>query len=288
MADMPEDIASARFVGREAAFARLATVLGGAAEGRAGTLLVSGTAGIGVTRFLNEAERRIGELAEPMTVLRGAASRGPDTPDAPVLEALRDALCDLDDEALGRVTGPASEEAVRLMPELAGRLTPLGLLPARPTMTVPERRQARTLEGILGILGRLGEERPVLLILEDLHRADAATRALATFLARIARNQRLALVITHRPDEVTRDHPWWTDRSVIAGAPRAVPALELEPLRRDELARLIESIEGQRASASVLLLVVERSGATRSRPRNSWPRAASCRRCRRPGRSRSW
>ena len=212
MADMPEGIASARFVGREAAFTRLATVLGGAAEGRAGTLLVSGTAGIGVTRFLNEAARRIGELAEPMTVLRGAASRGPDTPYAPVLEALRSALCDLDDETLGRVTGPASEEAVRLMPELAERLAPLGLLPARPTMTVPERRQARTLEGILGILGRLGEERPVLLILEDLHRADAATRALATFLARIARNQRLALVFTHRPDEVTRDHPWWTDR----------------------------------------------------------------------------
>ena len=195
-----------------------------------------------------------------MTVLRGSASRGPDAPYAPVLEALRSALCDLDDDALGRVTGPASEEAVRLMPELAGRLAPLGLLPARATMTVPERRQARTLEGILGILGRLGEERPVLLILEDLHRADAATRALVTFLARIARNQRLAIVVTHRPDEVTRDDPWWTDRSVIAGAPRAVPALELEPLRRDELARLIESIEGERASASVLLLVVERSG----------------------------
>ena len=42
-------------MGREEAFARLATVLGGAAEGRAGTLLVAGTAGIGVTRFLDEA-----------------------------------------------------------------------------------------------------------------------------------------------------------------------------------------------------------------------------------------
>ena len=65
MAGMPAPIASARFVGREAAFSRLATVLGGATEGRAGTLLVSGTAGIGVTRFLNEAARRIGDLADP-------------------------------------------------------------------------------------------------------------------------------------------------------------------------------------------------------------------------------
>ena len=32
--------------------------------------------------------------------------------------------------------------------------------------TAPERRQARTLEGILGLLGRLGDERPVVLLLE--------------------------------------------------------------------------------------------------------------------------
>ena len=44
--------------------------------------------------------------------------------------------------------------------------------------TVPERRQARLLEGILGVLGRLGERRPVLLVIEDLHRADAGTRTL--------------------------------------------------------------------------------------------------------------
>ena len=62
--------------------------------------------------------------------------------------------------------------------------------------TVPERRQARMLEGILGVLGRLGERRPVLLVIEDLHRADAGTRTLVTFLARIARLQRLAIVGT--------------------------------------------------------------------------------------------
>src|SRR5262245_56837693 len=264
MAHMPAPCGSARFVGREAAFTRLATVLGGATEGRAGTLLVSGTAGIGVTSFLNEAARRIGDLTEPMTVLRGTASRGPDVPYAPVLEALRSALVALDDDALGRVTGPACEDAVRLMPELAPRLAPLGLLPPRPTTTMVERRQARTLEGILGMLGRLGEEQPVLLILEDIHRADAATRALATFLARIARTQRLALVFTDRPDEVPRDHPWSSDRAVIAAAPRAAAPLELVQLRRDEPARLIESIEGTRTYASVLLLVVERSGGSRS------------------------
>ncbi len=262
MADMPARLTSARFVGREAAFARLATVLEGAAEGRAGTLLVSGTAGIGVSRFLDEAARRIGDLAEPMTILHGATWRGPDGPYAPVIRALAPVLAALDGEALAAVAGPAAEDAVRLLPELAPRLQPLGVLPDRPTHTVPERRQARTLEGILGMLGRLGEQRPVLLVLEDVHRADAATRALVTFLGRIARDQRLALVVSHQPDEVTRTDPWPAERAVIEAAPRAVKPVQIEALTREEMARLIESIEGSRPSASVLLLVAERSGGS--------------------------
>ena len=42
--------------------------------------------------------------------------------------------------------------------------------------------------------------------------------------------------------------------------PRPPERLVLPPLDRDELAALIEGIEGERASASLLLLVAERSG----------------------------
>ena len=257
---MPVRFTSARFVGREAAFVRLAAVLERAAHGHAETLLLAGTAGLGSTRFLGEAARRVSELAEPMAVLRGVSARGPDAPYAPILHALRPALDELDDAALTAVLGPATEEAVRLMPELGSRLGPLGGLPARPTTTVPERRQARTLEGILGILGRLGDRRPVLLILEDLHRADPATRATVTFLSRISRLQRLAIVATYNPDEITRTHPWTGDLADLTASPRPPGTFALTPFGRDELAQLIEAIEGERPSASVLLLVAERSG----------------------------
>jgi len=259
MMPMPARFTSARFVGREEAFARLAAILERAADGHAGTLLLSGTAGIGITRFLDEAVRRVADLDQPMTVLRGATARGPDSPYAPILRALRPALAELDDRALGIVAGPAAEEAVRLMPELASRLGRLGELPERSTTTVPERRQARTLEGVLGMLGRLGERQPVLLILEDLHRADPASRSMVTFLSRIARHQRLAIIGSYSPDEVTRTHPWAGDLAVLAAAPRPPTSLEMGPLGRDELAALIASIEGERPSASVLLLVAERS-----------------------------
>ena len=70
---MPGTYTSARFVGREEAFASLAAALDDAAHGRARTVLLDGTAGVGVTRLLDEAIVRIGALREPMTVLRAAA-----------------------------------------------------------------------------------------------------------------------------------------------------------------------------------------------------------------------
>ncbi len=78
---MPARYTSARFVGREDAFARLAAVLQAAASGSSATLLIDGSAGVGSSRFLDEAVRRVGGLHEPMTVLRGGAF-GPGT-DAP-------------------------------------------------------------------------------------------------------------------------------------------------------------------------------------------------------------
>ena len=70
---MPVRFTSERFVGREDAFARLASVLQSASAGEAGTLLLDGTSGIGTTRFIDEAIRRVDALEEPMTVLRGCA-----------------------------------------------------------------------------------------------------------------------------------------------------------------------------------------------------------------------
>ena len=50
------------------------------------------------------------------------------------------------------------------------------------------------------------------------------------------------------------------DIGAITAGPRPPERLTLPPLDRDELAALIEGIEGERASASLLLLVAERSG----------------------------
>ena len=257
---MPVRYSSARFVGRDAAFGRLAAVLEDAAHGRARTLLIDGTAGVGVTRFLDETIVRIHALAQPMIVLRASAwPSGVDEPYGPLVRAIGPALYQLPPDELSDALGPATSEVLRLLPDLAGRLDERTLA-GGPGGSAPERRQARTLEGILGLLGRLGERYPVVLVLEDLHRADAATRALVTFLARISNDQRLAIIGTHQPDVVARGDPWIADQDEIASGPRAPERVSLRPLDRDDLAALIEGIQGERASASLLLLVAERSG----------------------------
>jgi ATP/maltotriose-dependent transcriptional regulator MalT len=258
---MPATYTSERFVGRDEAFAALAGALDDATHRRARTVLVDGTAGVGVTRFLDEAISRIGTLREPMTVLRAAAwPARVDEPYGPIVRAIGPTLRDLPDDRLVDILGPATSEIVRLLPDLGPRLDALGALPSGAGTTAPERRQARTLEGILGLLGRMGARRPVVLLVEDLHLADAATRALVTFLARIANGQRLAIVGTQQSDVVARDDPWRADLASIVDGPRPPHRLEIPPLDRDELAALIEGIEGERASASLLLLVAERSG----------------------------
>ena len=256
--------ASEGFVGREREFARLATALGTAVAGRPVTILVRASAGVGVSRFLAEAERRLDGLSEPFTILHGRVrGRHGGAPYGPIVDGLMPRLAALDDAALGRVVGPAGWETAQLLPGLGARLAEVGLLPERRSTTDPERRQARLLEALLGIVTRAGEDRPTLLVLEDLHRADAGTRAFAAFLARIGRPGRIGLIATYQPDELTRHHPLQATLAAMADSPRRPETIDLPPLDRDELADLIAGIEAERPTASTLLLVAERS---RGRP----------------------
>jgi DNA-binding CsgD family transcriptional regulator/tetratricopeptide (TPR) repeat protein len=251
---------SARFVGRERELARLAVALDQASGGRSTTLLIGGSGGLGASRLLTETERRLASLPGSFTVIRGrpTAAQSAD-PYAPIVAGLDPVLAAIPDAELGAVLGPGAADLASLFPALGSRIERLGIAPVRPSITLPERRQARLMERLLGVFAALGEREPVLLVVEDLHRADAATRAVVTFLARISRPYRLALVATFQLDEVTRSHALHADIAAMADTPRPPERMDLAPFGRDELADLVEGIEGERPSASVLLLVAERS-----------------------------
>jgi DNA-binding CsgD family transcriptional regulator/predicted ATPase len=250
---------SDRFVGRERQLERIAIGLQSASDGRPNTLVLSCSAGTGATRLLAETRRRLGALAEPFAVVHGVALPATSgIPFAPVTAALERLLTPLDDDEIASLVGPTGDAVATLVPEIRDRLDELGLLPVRPRIAAPEWREARIFEAVLGLLERLGERRPVAVLLEDLHNADAATRGLVTFMARANRGQRLAMTVTYQPDRLLRSDPLRATLATLTSS-EGIATADVPPLERAELGQLIEAIEGSRPSSSTLLLVSERS-----------------------------
>lgn len=257
-ADVAARLRSERFVGREREIARIAVALEAVADGHSGRILLSGPGGAGVSRLVDESIRRVGRLAEPFTILRWRAVAGRrGEAYHPVSEGIRPYLARLARPERARVVGPGADALSALLPGIRGRDPGDG---PRQLRVGPERRAARLAEAVLGMLERASERRPVFLVLEDLHLADAATRALAVFLARVSRPSRLCILVTHGTDRLVRGDPFLADLAAITDTADPPDRLELGPLSRDELADLVAGIEGERPSASLLLLAAERSG----------------------------
>jgi DNA-binding CsgD family transcriptional regulator/tetratricopeptide (TPR) repeat protein len=258
---MPGRIVSRRFVGRGSESARLAEALDLRARGGAGAVIVSASAGLGATRFLDEALGRMTGATDPPLLLRGRSHGPGDRPYAALLDAIEPILGERGSDEIDALLDTDARAILAGLPAMAARIGERAPMPSG-LLAHPERRQPRALEALFRWLGRLAEERHVLLALEDLHAADAGTRAFATFVARIAREEPIGLLLTVQPDRLTRDHPLLANLVEIEGGSRPPARIELRPLARGELAGLIEGIEGERPSASVVVLVAERSGGS--------------------------
>jgi DNA-binding CsgD family transcriptional regulator/tetratricopeptide (TPR) repeat protein len=220
---------SAALVGRDADLAALCDAFGRARAGEPTAVLVGGEAGVGKTRLVEEFCRYVsGEGAQVLTgQCLELGEEG--LPFAPFAAALRDLL---------RRDGPAAfagqqQEFARLLPELG---------PAGPE-AVTEARRGYLFELVGALFARLAAERPLMLVVEDLHWADRSTRDLIGFLVRAARTARVLLVCTYRSDELHRGHPL---RPFLAELDRVrgVQRLELDRLDRDDTAEVLTHLLG--------------------------------------------
>jgi DNA-binding CsgD family transcriptional regulator len=206
-----------RLVGRDSELARLLGLLDEAASGRAEVALIGGDAGVGKTRLVAEVTALAAERG--FTVLSGhCAELGDSVPYLPLADALRDAT-----RAPG--AAPGVLEALAARPALGRLLPEAGIGPAADGEGAGLARQ-QMFGAVLGLLTELAGSRPVLLVLEDLHWADSSSRDLVTFLSRVLRTERVALIGTYRTDDLHRRHPL---RPVVAELQR-LPTVTLIPL----------------------------------------------------------
>jgi ATP/maltotriose-dependent transcriptional regulator MalT len=243
-------VSSPTFVGRAEQLARFDQALARAAQGEPTTLLVAGESGVGKSRLVDECAERA--RAAGARVLTGDCVELGDgeLPYAPIVGALRELRRELGAEAFGELAGAGQVELGRLLPE-AGDAA--GAAPDE------EFAQARLFEALLGLFARLADEAPLVLVVEDLHWADRATRDFLSFLLRSARREQLVLVATYRADELHRRHPL---RPFLAEAERleGVERIELRPFSRLELVAQLTGILGSHPDPAVADALFERSG----------------------------
>ncbi len=185
----------APLVGRDEALARLTAAFARARDGARTVALVRGEAGIGKTSLVEHfvaaaRSRHDVEVATGQCVDGGAGE-----PFLPVLEAIGRLCRDAGDDR-------TAEALRRHAPHWAEQLPGL----ARPTNgAAPPRLRGR--ERLLGELGSalevLTTDRPLLLVLEDLHWSDPSTLDLVALLARRRSAARLLLIATLRDGDAT-------------------------------------------------------------------------------------
>jgi DNA-binding CsgD family transcriptional regulator/tetratricopeptide (TPR) repeat protein len=203
IADMPGRLVSPITVGRGAELAVATRALDAALDGRPVHLLVAGEAGVGKTRFVADVSAAAAERGMRV-VSGGCANIGQGgLPYGALIEALRGVVSALDADQLAAAVGSAGPDLARLVPDIAPQLG--STADADPAQEAWQ--QARLMESLLGFLGRLAQAAPVLLVVEDVHWADPATRETLTFLVRNLRTERVLVAVTFRVDELHRRHP---------------------------------------------------------------------------------
>ncbi|MGP4045210.1 helix-turn-helix transcriptional regulator [Streptomyces sp. 2A115] len=235
------------FVGRADELDVLNDALARAAVGEPQALLLGGEAGVGKTRLIEEfatAACREGAVV----ALGGCVEIGADgLPFAPFSTALRALRRHLPDELAAAAAGQ-EEELARLLPELGD--TSRG--------RHDEEGMARLFELTVRLLERVAADRTVVVLLEDLHWADASTRHLLAYLFRTLRSGRLLVLATYRADDVHRRHPL---RPLLAELDRlrTVRRIELGRFSRAEVGRQIAGILASEPEQAQVDEIFERS-----------------------------
>ncbi len=239
----PMAIAEARgltpFVGRGRELATLAACWQEVLNGRPQMIAIAGPAGSGKSRLIYELKQRMGTERIAYFEARCAAlTQG--IPYAPMTNMLR--------QYFGLVTGEPMEHACH---KIVAQLSELADAPATlhqhlcrllsvhddPTgdSVPPEEQRQQTYEAVAKLVRLTSQRRPVMMILEDLHWMDDASREMVALAAANIHDERLALVVSHRPDF----EPTWRNSP-------ALTRVRLGTLGDDDVQAIMRAVAGGR------------------------------------------
>jgi predicted ATPase len=238
-------------VGRDSEMERLVAALDAARGGDSRTVVVTGDAGLGKTRMAVDV-RRVAAERGMVTMWGGCSEAELSLPYLPLLEAIGNYLAQADLSGLRRQLASKHRELAWLFPQLE-----LDEPPRDPSD--PVQGKLRLFEAVLALLRTCAQPAGLLLILENVHWADASSRELLEYLVRRLRGARAMLLVTCRLDGLERRHPLvvGVDHWRRAGL---VERIDLAPLTVDRVGEMIRATVGVRTvPTEVRRLLRERS-----------------------------
>ena len=170
-------VAGRPLFGRAAELRTLMAAWTAARAGHGRVVLITGEAGIGKTRLVAELARRADNAGA-----RTAAGAGVDVGGEAPLAVWQELVAQL-----ARTVPPPTEQASwaaelgRLAPDVAARL---GRDEPPPAVSSPELERLRVFDAVLRLVEWAAASRPVLLVAEDVHRADPASMQLCAHIGR--------------------------------------------------------------------------------------------------------
>ena len=229
--------ATKTFVGRERELAELSAALAGARAGRGGFALISGEAGIGKTRLADTVAARAAEQRFRILWGRSWESAGA-APFWPWVQVLRACVRELADGALASCPPEVLGHVAELVPEIRQRMT-VPVLPKAPTDS-EEARFAR-FDAVSSFLAHAAHDRPLLLVLDDVHWADLASLVLLELFCQSLPGLPVLVLATYRDPQAGETE---LDSDMLARLVRLGHHSVLRGLSEPEVARFVEVTGG--------------------------------------------
>ncbi len=240
------------FVGRDSERADLRRPLRSAIAGDGGLVLVSGEAGVGKTRLIDEMaaeaeNRRMRVLVGHSVEMDG----GP--PYLPFVEILEDALIGPSSPiAYREAVGDLAPEIARLVPGLRRFFPDL----ASPLELPPEQARRYLWDSFAEFLRRASQIGPLLLVIEDLHWGDESTFHLLEYLAPLLAEMPVLIVGSYRDTEVGPSHPLAHTINELTRR-RMVTRISLDRLSGDDVTAMLTGLADQ-TPPSALVRAIQR------------------------------
>jgi DNA-binding CsgD family transcriptional regulator/tetratricopeptide (TPR) repeat protein len=247
------------FVGRDRELHRLRELIDSAVAGQAAGALLAGDAGVGKTSVVGELSRRATDSGMLVLLGRCVDLGTGGLPYLPFAEAFGQLV------RVGDVAGGAEAAGADVLREFVAERPGLARLAGRGE-DVPDRApgdagldRLALFDAVASVLQRLAADvAPVLLVVEDLHWADASTRDLVRFLMARLGGERLLVVATYRTDDLHRRHPL---RPLLAELVRlpSVERIEISPFAAGEMSDFLTAVHGSSVPPDVVRDITVRS-----------------------------